>query len=98
MKKSNDKLPGVITTFSRLRQLGAFRASLRLLRDPNASLQRKVAIVGASALGVLYIVFPEATDLIPIIGLLDEVVVAFVVRYILAWLAKQYRTVDDTQS
>lgn len=83
--------------FNKLKKLGAFKASLRLLQDPNASPQRKAAIVGASLLGIVYMVFPEVTDVIPVLGWLDEAAVAVVLRYVLAWLAKQYRTIptDD---
>lgn len=79
--------------FNRLQKLGAFKASLRLLRDPNASPERKAAIVGASLLGIIYIVFPEVTDVVPILGWLDEAAVAIILRSVLAWLAKQYRTI-----
>ena len=77
--------------YSKLKKLGAFKASLRLLRDPNASLGKKAAVIGASLLGIVYILFPEWTDLIPVVGLLDEAAVAIAIRYVLAWLAKQYR-------
>jgi uncharacterized membrane protein YkvA (DUF1232 family) len=88
---------GVTNKFGKLKKLGAFKASLRLLQDPNASPKRKAAIIGASVLGILYVIFPEATDLIPILGWLDEALVAIIVRYALAWLAKQYRTIEDAQ-
>ena len=78
--------------FNKMRKLGAFKASWRLLQDPNASAGRKAAIIGASLLGILYVVFPEATDLVPILGWLDEAVAVVIVRAILAWLAEQSRT------
>jgi uncharacterized membrane protein YkvA (DUF1232 family) len=78
--------------FGKMRKLGAFKASWRLLQDPNASPQRKAAIIGATLLGAVYVVFPEATDIVPILGWLDEAVVVAIVRAVLAWLAKQYRT------
>jgi uncharacterized membrane protein YkvA (DUF1232 family) len=77
--------------YSKLKKLGALKASLRLLRDPSANKTRKAAVVVASLVGIAYIVFPEATDLIPVIGWLDEATVAIIVRYMIAWLAKQYR-------
>jgi uncharacterized membrane protein YkvA (DUF1232 family) len=77
--------------FSKMRKLGAFKASLRLLRDPNASGGRKAAVVGATLLAVLYIVFPEFTDVVPIVGWLDEAAAAAILRFVLAWLAAQYR-------
>jgi uncharacterized membrane protein YkvA (DUF1232 family) len=77
--------------YSKLKKLGAFKASLRLLQDPNASRGKKAAVVGASLLGIIYMIFPEWTDVIPVLGLLDEAAVAVILRYVLAWLAKQYR-------
>jgi hypothetical protein len=77
--------------YSKLKKLGAFKASLRLLQDPNASGGKKAAVIGASVLGIIYMVFPEWTDVIPVLGLLDEAAVAIVLRFVLAWLARQYR-------
>jgi uncharacterized membrane protein YkvA (DUF1232 family) len=79
--------------FNRMKKLGRFRASLRLLQDPNASPRRKAAIIAASAIGILYAVFPEATDVFFPIGFVDEAVVLALVRWVLGWLAKQYRTI-----
>lgn len=79
--------------YNRLKKLGAFKASLRLLRDPNASWVRKAAIIGATLVGVVYAVAPEPTDLVPFLGYIDEGLVLLSVRFILAWLARQYRQV-----
>lgn len=79
--------------YTKLRRLGAFRASLRLLQDPRASNARKAAIIGATLVGVIYAVFPDPTDVIPVLGLLDEGLVLLGVRFVLSWLAKQYRQV-----
>lgn len=83
--------------YNKLKKLGAFKASLRLLRDPNASSARKAAVIGATLVGVVYAVFPDPTDVIPVLGLLDEGLVLLIVRSVLAWLAMQYRQVpmDD---
>ena len=78
-------------SYGKLKRLGAFKASLRLLRDPNASRARKTAIIGATLIGIIYAVFPDPTDIIPVLGLLDEGLVLFVVRSVLVWLAGQYR-------
>lgn len=85
--------PNAFSKYGKLKKLGAFKASLRLLQDPNASGARKAAVIGATLVGVIYALFPDPTDVIPVLGLLDEGLVLLVVRYILAWLSKQYRHV-----
>lgn len=77
--------------YNRLKKLGAFKASLRLLRDPNASKAKKAAIIGATLVGIIYAIVPEPTDLIPVLGYIDEGLMLLAVRFIAAWLAKQYR-------
>lgn len=84
-----------VNRLGKIRKLGAFKASWHLLQDPHASFGRKIAIIGASLLGILYVVFPEATDLVPILGWLDEAVAVVIVRAVLAWLAKQYRALPS---
>ncbi len=86
--------------YSKLRKLGVFKASWRLLRDPNASKARKAAIIGATLVGVIYAVFPEPTDAFPLLGLVDEGLVLLAARSILGWLSKQYRytPIDNDRS